>query len=289
MGGVLPAGSTSGAGAERAIPLRLGSRVRSVRPHLRAEEADRARPQQARGRHLDGVPERTGRLLLRRRRAVRLRLQVRHHRCLEPGRPRRQCRPARRGHALRRPVQRRWHRPVAAADPTAKDRSPRRTASPRRATSSLTPARPPTSLARPRWIAPKTSRPTRSPARSTSSAPTTTTATLDETDAANPRANNFAGHIIEIVEEGNDHAATTFTWDIFILAGDLDRQRRLVRRRDSKVSARSPRRTTSPSISTATSGFPPTACRTTCPATTASSWPPPKASSAASPASSSPP
>jgi secreted PhoX family phosphatase len=44
---------------------------------------------------------------------------------------------------------------------------------------------------------------------------------LDQTDKANPRADNFAGHIIEIVEDGNDHAATTFTWDIFILAGDL--------------------------------------------------------------------
>jgi secreted PhoX family phosphatase len=46
--------------------------------------------------------------------------------------------------------------------------------------------------------------------------------TLDETDNANPRANNFAGHILEIVEENNDHAATTFTWDIFILAGGLE-------------------------------------------------------------------
>jgi secreted PhoX family phosphatase len=44
--------------------------------------------------------------------------------------------------------------------------------------------------------------------------------TLDEADAANPRPNNFAGHIIEIVEKNNDHAATTFTWEIFILAGD---------------------------------------------------------------------
>ena len=45
--------------------------------------------------------------------------------------------------------------------------------------------------------------------------------TLDETDESNPRANNFAGHILELVEDGNDHAATTFTWDVFILAGDL--------------------------------------------------------------------
>jgi secreted PhoX family phosphatase len=44
--------------------------------------------------------------------------------------------------------------------------------------------------------------------------------TLPETDKANPRPNNFAGHIIEMTEDGDDHAATTFTWDVFILAGD---------------------------------------------------------------------
>jgi len=38
-------------------------------------------------------------------------------------------------------------------------------------------------------------------------------------DAANPRANNRASHIIELTEEGNNHAATRFTWNIFILAG----------------------------------------------------------------------
>ncbi len=44
--------------------------------------------------------------------------------------------------------------------------------------------------------------------------------TLPEIDMANPRPNNFAGHIVEITEDGNDHAATTFAWEIFILAGD---------------------------------------------------------------------
>ncbi len=44
---------------------------------------------------------------------------------------------------------------------------------------------------------------------------------LDETDKANPRPNNFAGHIIEITETDNDHASTTFAWEIFILAGDV--------------------------------------------------------------------
>jgi uncharacterized protein len=42
------------------------------------------------------------------------------------------------------------------------------------------------------------------------------------TDAANPRANNRWGHIIEIQEAGNDHTATTFRWGIFMLCGDPD-------------------------------------------------------------------
>ena len=40
------------------------------------------------------------------------------------------------------------------------------------------------------------------------------------TDAANPRPENANGHIIEITEDGDDHAATTFAWGIFLLAGD---------------------------------------------------------------------
>lgn len=40
-------------------------------------------------------------------------------------------------------------------------------------------------------------------------------------NAANPRPENFNGHIIEMTEDGADHAATTFTWEIFILAGDV--------------------------------------------------------------------
>src|SRR5690606_20140216 len=45
---------------------------------------------------------------------------------------------------------------------------------------------------------------------------------IDDTNAANPRPNNFAGHIIEITETNNDHASTTFSWEIFILAGNPD-------------------------------------------------------------------
>ncbi len=43
---------------------------------------------------------------------------------------------------------------------------------------------------------------------------------LIETDDANPRPNNVHGHIIEITEANNDHAATTFAWEMFVLAGD---------------------------------------------------------------------
>mgnify|MGYP001050402091 CR=1 FL=1 len=40
------------------------------------------------------------------------------------------------------------------------------------------------------------------------------------TDAANPRAVNTFGHVIEITEGGGDPAATSFTWDILLLCGD---------------------------------------------------------------------
>jgi secreted PhoX family phosphatase len=39
-------------------------------------------------------------------------------------------------------------------------------------------------------------------------------------DAANPRAGNGTGHIIRWREAGGDAAATAFTWDVFVLAGD---------------------------------------------------------------------
>lgn len=42
----------------------------------------------------------------------------------------------------------------------------------------------------------------------------------DDTDAANPRANNRFGHIIEIKPDGGDHAAEAFTWDILVKCGD---------------------------------------------------------------------
>ncbi|MCS4502543.1 PhoX family phosphatase [Arhodomonas aquaeolei] len=44
-------------------------------------------------------------------------------------------------------------------------------------------------------------------------------------DAANPRLHNTLGHVVEIREDGPDHGATTFTWEIFLLAGDPARGR----------------------------------------------------------------
>ena len=39
-------------------------------------------------------------------------------------------------------------------------------------------------------------------------------------NAANPRAESSFGHILEISEEGGDHAATSGTWDILVKCGD---------------------------------------------------------------------
>ncbi len=42
---------------------------------------------------------------------------------------------------------------------------------------------------------------------------------LPATDEANPRAENHAGHVIEITEDGGDHASRTFRWEILLLCG----------------------------------------------------------------------
>ena len=44
--------------------------------------------------------------------------------------------------------------------------------------------------------------------------------TEEQVDGPNPRGPNTYGHILELTENGGDAAATTFTWDIFILCGD---------------------------------------------------------------------
>ncbi|TGT35596.1 PhoX family phosphatase [Mesorhizobium sp. M8A.F.Ca.ET.165.01.1.1] len=42
----------------------------------------------------------------------------------------------------------------------------------------------------------------------------------DQADAANPRAGNTFGHIIEIVEDGGDFAATKGKWEVLLKCGD---------------------------------------------------------------------
>jgi secreted PhoX family phosphatase len=42
----------------------------------------------------------------------------------------------------------------------------------------------------------------------------------DQIDAANPRANNAFGHIIEMTPPDGDHAATAFKWEVLLRCGD---------------------------------------------------------------------
>jgi secreted PhoX family phosphatase len=44
--------------------------------------------------------------------------------------------------------------------------------------------------------------------------------TAEQVDAANPRANNAFGHIVEMIAPNGDHAATTFDWNILVKCGD---------------------------------------------------------------------
>jgi secreted PhoX family phosphatase len=41
-----------------------------------------------------------------------------------------------------------------------------------------------------------------------------------EPDASNPRTQNKHGHIIELTEAGDDHAATKFAWELFLVCGN---------------------------------------------------------------------
>ncbi len=49
-----------------------------------------------------------------------------------------------------------------------------------------------------------------------------------DVNAANPRPDNRSGHIIEIIEDGDDGTATRFTWNVFLLAGNPGEGRYLV-------------------------------------------------------------
>jgi secreted PhoX family phosphatase len=42
----------------------------------------------------------------------------------------------------------------------------------------------------------------------------------EQVNKANPRPANTFGHILELIEDGGDHASTRFRWEIFILGGD---------------------------------------------------------------------
>jgi uncharacterized protein len=44
--------------------------------------------------------------------------------------------------------------------------------------------------------------------------------TAGQVDAANPRSDNRFGHIVEMMPEGGNHAATKFTWEILVKCGD---------------------------------------------------------------------
>jgi uncharacterized protein len=44
--------------------------------------------------------------------------------------------------------------------------------------------------------------------------------TRAQTDRANPRGPNNFGHVIELREDGDDPAAETFTWELFLVCGD---------------------------------------------------------------------
>ena len=202
--------------SERAESLRLGRRDRSVRPVAAAREAHRDGPLQARGRRpVDGAGPPRG-LLHGRRRALRVRLQVREPR----SRPHR--------HALE-------HGTLYAArfdadgtgvwlelapgqnglDAGAGFPSQAEICIAPRLAGDVAGA---TKMDRPEWIAvhPKTGEVycalSYNETRGQSGRP--------GPDPANPRAENVYGHIIRWRERGGDPTATRFEWDVFILCGD---------------------------------------------------------------------
>lgn len=69
-----------------------------------------------------------------------------------------------------------------------------------------------TKMDRPEWIVPH-------PVTREVYAACTNSAARKQADAANPRAPNRFGHILRWREAGDDPAATTFRWNVFVLAG----------------------------------------------------------------------
>ncbi len=53
-----------------------------------------------------------------------------------------------------------------------------------------------------------------------SCSPTTTAARPEQVDAANPRANNLFGHLIEMIPPDADHAADKYRWEILVRCGN---------------------------------------------------------------------
>jgi len=70
-----------------------------------------------------------------------------------------------------------------------------------------------TIMDRPEWI-------TVAPDNSTIFVTLTNNSGRKVTDAANPRVTNLHGHILKFRESGDSPLATSFTWEIFLLAGD---------------------------------------------------------------------
>ena len=95
---------------ERGQPVRLDRRGRPRGPHLDPGQAHRPRPLQARGRDDPRGGRRPGRRLLRRRRALRVRLQVRVEQDDASGRDRRRPRAQQDAARRRRPLRRAVHR-----------------------------------------------------------------------------------------------------------------------------------------------------------------------------------
>ena len=122
-------------------------------------------------------------------------------------------------------VQRRRHRPVAAAGVRSGAAHHRERLAVTGGRADPSPRRPATPSAPRRWTARRTSRASPVTGKVYAVMTNNTQRGTDgraAADKANPRANNAFGHIIEWTEDGNDHAALSFRWEIFMLCGRPD-------------------------------------------------------------------